>query len=77
MPHPKIYKMNRNLRAGNTSKDLCKKYPDFPNRYSENLLAISQGLTTEEFSSIKLLLQTNNIVTCKKLVLQKKVVLIP
>lgn len=59
--------MNRNLRAGNTSKDLCKKYPDFPNRYSENLLAISQGLTTEEFSSIKLLLQTNNIVTCKKL----------
>lgn len=59
--------MNRNLRAGNSSNDLCIKYPDFPNRYSENLLAISQGLTTEEFSSIKLLLQTNNIITCKKL----------
>lgn len=59
--------MNRNLRAENTSKDLCIKYPDFPNRYSENLLAISQGLTTDEFSSIKLLLQTNNIIPCKKL----------
>ncbi|XP_063410691.1 uncharacterized protein LOC134693717 [Mytilus trossulus] len=61
-PKLELYKMHRRDR-----QSPVKVPKDFPNKYSVTLLDCAKALSEEDFSSLKLLLQCNWIVTVKDL----------